>query len=143
MPTLPARLRHAAVIALAALTLALTPATANAQTLELPGGKYDSPAAYLVGTWNWARDQPRENMRIAFRADGTFLYENFITGLRHQGRYTATTSRFALSIMRSCQGDGAGARCEDRAPPIPVAYPFTPVDAGTFHSNHERWQRAR
>lgn len=132
------RFRHV-MVAVLALWILVLPAPARAQPLNLSDGNYASLSEYIVGTWKWERVEPRQTVQMRFDRGGGFFFHNMTTGLQHQGSFAVTGNQFHLTIVRSCENNGA--RCQDRAPPLVVNYNFTPSSAGVFMSNDERWER--
>ena len=128
-----------ALLAVTALWLLTLPSPAAAQAMNLPDGSFDSPAAFIVGSWKWERAEPRQTVLMRFDQGGGFFFHNRTTGLQHLGSYTASAGGLHLNITRSC--DDNGARCADRSPPMAVNYNFRPISAGVFMSETERWER--
>lgn len=126
---------------LTAVGLMTLPLAARAQ-VNLPDGKYPSTAAYLAGSWKWEKPEPRETMRMKFGPGSTFFYENVTTDLQHFGQYVMLPDGNArVTIGRSCSNRGAN--CQNRAEPMVVVDPISPVSADVFMSNSEKWERER
>jgi hypothetical protein len=125
----------------AAIGLMTASLGAQAQVV-LPDHKYESTDAYLAGNWKWERAEPRETMRMRFGPGSTFFYENSTTGQQHSGQYAMLPDgNVRVTIGRSC--DNFGAACQNRAEPLVVVDPISPVSANVFMSNAEKWERQR
>ncbi|MBX3501989.1 MAG: hypothetical protein KF889_21315 [Alphaproteobacteria bacterium] len=127
------------VLALLALWPLALPAPAAAQALNFPDGSFASPGAFIVGSWKWERQEPRQTVMMRFEPGGGFFFHNLTNGLQHHGSYSASGAGLHLNITRSCEDNGA--RCASRSPPMVVNYNLTPVSAGVFMSETERWER--
>ncbi|UYN93215.1 MAG: hypothetical protein KIT25_14210 [Enhydrobacter sp.] len=124
------------LVMLVLLALAL-PFAAVAQQLKLPDGIFASSADYIVGTWKWERQQPRQTVIMRFDRNGAFYFHNSTLRLEHHGSYGVAGGQFNLRVNRTCDKG----QCADRKPPMDVNYDFTPVGARVFLSNDERWER--
>lgn len=127
-------IRRLAIVALLALAM---PFAAAAQQLNLPDGKYASPAEFIIGTWKWERQQPRQTVIMRFERNGAFYFHNMGLRLEHYGSYGVAGGQFNLRVNRTCENK----QCSTRNPPMDVQYPFTPVSAKVFMSNDEKWER--
>jgi hypothetical protein len=127
-------LRALALISLVSLTLG----DARSEPLVVSGTRYASRTDFLYGTWEWLRQQPAQKIQLRFSRDGTFFFNNFTTGLTHQGRFDADkTEAMHLTITKSCDKEG----CNNRNPPLIVEYPMRPSAANIFYSADEKWDR--
>ena len=122
--------------------LALTAAfTAQAQQVKLSDGTYASTAAYLEGTWKWERQEPRQTVIMRFGSDSSFFFHNFTIDRQHWGRYSAASGKLSVVVTRTC--DDKGKNCENRDPPLNVAYDIVPTTANVFMAQSERWERMK
>jgi hypothetical protein len=124
----------ATVLAALALT---TPA--RAEPIELADGKYASAEDYVVGTWVWQRDEPRESRKLTFERGGGFVYVNAQSHVA-SGRYEVRGRILHLVVNRWCETPDT---CRTSDDPSAVDQPFKPVSADVFMSNSERWQRQK
>jgi len=128
------------VIKLAGVAMVLALATpARADPIELADGKYASAEEYVVGTWVWQRDQPRETRKLTFEKDGGFVYVNAQSHVA-SGRYEVRGQLLHLVVTRWCETKDT---CRTSDDPSAVDQPFKPVSADVFMSNSERWQRQK
>jgi hypothetical protein len=133
---------RATFVALVGVLLSLTASLGvSAQPVELKDGKYPSMKDYLVGAWNWERQEPRQTVRMRFGRDGGFFFHNLTLGLQHYGTFTTKGTSLLLKISRTCAKNGA--QCESRNPAMEVDYALVPVSANLFTSDKERWERMR
>jgi len=128
------------VIKLAGIAIALALVTpAHAEPIELADGKYASAEDYVIGTWVWQRDQPRETRKLTFGKDGSFVYVNVQSHVA-SGRYEVRGRLLHLVVTRYCETKDT---CQTSDDPSAVDQPFKPVSADVFMSNSERWQRQK